>query len=166
MLKVKALIALGLFLIFSFVIIGCETIYSVIQEPEATETAEEGKLPEWLLSEHRQFELTQVERDEEPLKPKDPEEGDTVETPPAREETVAEQEPGTETHTSEGSAEEEEGKEDTGLTSAREILAGQGRSDKGELTESQKRLAEGWTDDKKDSDNNEDNDNGTDWWKP
>jgi len=101
--KIKALAMILSVLTLSFLMIGCEMIFDRDAEPEEPETAENGELPEWLLSEHR----TAREEEEEPLKPKDPEEEE------AEEEEAAEPEPAEEAAEPEP-AEEQVAQEGTG----------------------------------------------------
>ncbi len=81
----KTLLMILSVLTLSFLVIGCGMLTTPEAEPEDTEAAQEGELPEWLLSEHR----TAQTEDEEPIKPKDPE--DEEEPEPAEE--TAEPEP-------------------------------------------------------------------------
>ncbi len=121
----KTLIMITSALILSFLLIGCGMLPSPGAEPEESETAEEGAVPEWLLSEHR----TAEREDEEPLKPKDPEEDDeadevdedeTAEPEPTQEaaepepaEEPAPQEEATDDHVVEAETDEpEEGEEE------------------------------------------------------
>lgn len=103
--NIKALIIILSALTLSFLLIGCGILPSPEAEPEEPETVEEGTLPEWLLSEHR----TADREDEEPLKPKEPEEEDADEEETADSESVVEaaepepvEEPATQQETNDG----------------------------------------------------------------
>lgn len=59
---------------------GCGMILSLDTTPEMGGPAEEaGKIPEWLLAKHRISEITVAESNDEPLKPKDPDDETGVE---------------------------------------------------------------------------------------
>ncbi len=92
-------------LALSTLLVGCGLLPSPGAEPEEPEMAEEGELPEWLLSEHRAAER----EDEDPLKPKDPEEEEVDEEETAEPEPVeeaAEPEPAEEPATQEQTTDE------------------------------------------------------------
>ncbi len=92
---VKAFLMVLSILALSFLLIGCGFIADRDAEPEEAETAEAGKLPGWLLSEHRS-----EQQEEEPLKPKDPDQDETdelAEPDPAEETVEPETEPTQET---------------------------------------------------------------------